>query len=113
MSQSLDKRRQLFCRQRAIDVAVTFCQSSREIIAAHEHLQGASPPDEPWQSLRRTAARNKPDRHLWLSEDRFANGSKTHIHGQRDLTPSAPSPSLDFGNAYLRHVPESLADRLC
>jgi hypothetical protein len=47
-----------------------------------------------------------------LAEDRFANGSKTHVHGQRDLTPSAPGPSLDFGNGYLRHVPEPLADRL-
>jgi hypothetical protein len=25
---------------------------------------------------------------------------------------SAPRPSLDFGNAYLGHVPEALADRL-
>jgi hypothetical protein len=47
-----------------------------------------------------------------LAEDRFANGSKTHVHGQRDLTPSAPGPSLDFGNGYLRHVPEPLADHL-
>jgi hypothetical protein len=62
--------------------------------------------------LRGAAARNKPNRHLWLAEDRFANGSKTHVHGQRDLTPSASGPSFDFGNRYLRHVPESLADRL-
>jgi len=41
-------------------------------------------------------ARNKPNRHLWLAEDRFANGSKTHVHGQRDLTPSTPGPSLDL-----------------
>jgi hypothetical protein len=47
-----------------------------------------------------------------MAEDRFANGSKTHVHGQRDLAPSAPGPSLDFGNGYLRHVPEPLADRL-
>jgi hypothetical protein len=47
-----------------------------------------------------------------VAEDRFANGSKTHVHGQRDLTPSAPGPSLDFGDGYLRHVPEPLADRL-
>jgi hypothetical protein len=47
-----------------------------------------------------------------MTEDRFANGSKTHVHGQRDLTPSAPGPSLDFGNRYLRHVPEPLPDRL-
>jgi hypothetical protein len=47
-----------------------------------------------------------------LAEDRFANGSKTHVNGQRDLTPTAPGPSLDFGNGYLRHVPEPLADRL-
>jgi hypothetical protein len=47
-----------------------------------------------------------------LTEDRFANGSKTHVHGQRDLTPSAPSPSLDFGNSCLGHVPESFANRL-
>ena len=112
MSQFLDKRRQLVRWQRSIDIAVTFCQLRREIIATEEHLQGASPPDEPWQSLRRAAARNKPNRHLWMAEDRFANGSKTHVHGQRDLTPSAPGPSLDFGNGYLRHVPEPLADRL-
>src|SRR5271170_8041884 len=113
MSQFLDKRRQLVRWQRSIDIAVTFCQLRREIIATQEDLQGASPPDEPWQSLRRAAARNKPNRHLWLAEDRFANGSKTHVYGQRDLTPSAPSPSLDFGNGYLGHVPEPLADRLC
>jgi hypothetical protein len=47
-----------------------------------------------------------------MAEDRFANGSKTHVHGQRDLTPSTPGPSLDFGNGYLGHVPEPLADRL-
>jgi hypothetical protein len=47
-----------------------------------------------------------------LAEDRFANGSKTHVHGQRDLTPSAPGPSRDFGNRCLGHVPESFADRL-
>jgi hypothetical protein len=47
-----------------------------------------------------------------LAENRFANGSKTHVHGQRDLTPSAPGPSLDFGNGYFRHVPETLADHL-
>src|SRR5580692_496858 len=112
MSQFLDKRRQLIRRQRSIDIAVTFCQLRREIIATQEHLQGASPPDEPRQSLRRTAARNKPDRHLWLAEDRFASGSKTHVHGERDLTPAAPGPPLDFGNSYLGHVPEALADRL-
>src|SRR5258705_663176 len=112
MSQCLDKRIQLVRWQRSIDIAVTFCQLRREIIATQEHLQGASPPDEPWQSLRSPAARNKPNRHLWVAEDRFANGSKTHVHGQRDLTPSAPGPSLDFGDGYLRHVPEPLADRL-
>src|ERR1700733_938 len=47
-----------------------------------------------------------------MAEDRFANCSKTHIHRQRDFTPSASAPSLDFGNGYLRHVPEPLADRL-
>src|SRR5258705_845605 len=113
MSQCLEKRRQLARWQRSLDIPVTFCQLRREIIATHEHLQGASPPDEPWQSLRRAATRNKPNRHLWLAENRFANGSKTHVHGQRDLTPSAPGPSLDFGNGYLRHVPEPLADHLC
>src|SRR5712691_6120228 len=112
MSEFLDKMRQLVRWQRAIDIAVTFCQLRREIIATEQHLQGASPPHEPWQSLRRAAARNKPNRHLRLAEDRFANGSKTHVHGQRDLTPSAPRTSLDFGNGYLRHVPEPLADRL-
>src|SRR5580700_1100592 len=112
-SQFLDKRRQLVRRQRSIDIAVTFCQLRREIIATYQHLQGASPPDEPWQSLRRAAARNKPNRHLRLAEDRLADGSKTHVYGQRDLTPSAASPSLDFGNGDLRHVPEPLADRLC
>src|SRR5271170_5364249 len=112
MSQFLDKRRQLVRWQRSVDIAVTLCQLRREIIATQEHLQRASPPDEPWQSLRRTAARNKPYRHLWLAEDRFANGSKTYVHGQRDLTPSAPGPSLDFGHGCLGHVPESFADRL-
>jgi hypothetical protein len=57
-------------------------------------------------SLRSAAARNKPNRHLWMAEDRFANGSKTHVHGERDLAPSAPGSSLDFGNGYLGHVPE-------
>src|ERR1700689_3051516 len=47
-----------------------------------------------------------------MAKDRFANGSKTHVHGECDLTPSAPGPSLDFGNGYLGHVPEPLADRL-
>jgi len=47
-----------------------------------------------------------------MAKDRFAYGSKTHVHGQRDLTPSAPAPSLDFGNGYLGHVPEPLADHL-
>jgi hypothetical protein len=47
-----------------------------------------------------------------LAEDRFTNGGKTHVHGECDLTASAPSPSLDFGNGYLGHVPEPLADRL-
>src|SRR5260370_16206511 len=111
--QKPDKRRQLVRWQRSIDIAVTCCQLRREIIATHESLQGASPPDEPWQSLGRAATRNEPNRHLWLAENRFANGSKTHVHGQRDLTPSAPGPSLDFGNGYLRHVPEPLADHLC
>src|SRR5580704_18152775 len=106
MSQFLDKRRQLVRWQRSVDIAVTFCQLCREIIATQEHLQGASPPDEAWQSLRRTAARNKPNRHLRLTEDRFANGGETHVHGQRDLAPSASGPSLDFGNGYLGHVPE-------
>src|ERR1700722_12332467 len=112
MGKFLDKRRQLVRWQRSIDVAVPFRQFRREIIATQEHLQGASPPDEPWQSLRCAAARNKPNRHLWMAEDRFANGGKTHVHGQCDLTPSAPGPSLDFGNGYLRHVPEPLPDRL-
>src|ERR1700679_179192 len=112
MSQFLDKRRQLVRRQRSIDIAVAFCQLRREIIATQEHLQRASPPDEPWQSLRRTAAGNEPDRDLWLTEDRLAKGGKTHVHGERDLTPSAPGAALDFGNRYFRHVPEALADRL-
>jgi hypothetical protein len=47
-----------------------------------------------------------------LAEDRFANGSKTHVHGQGDLTSSAPGPSLDFGDGCLGHVPESFADQL-
>src|ERR1700690_3007883 len=112
VSQFLDKRRQLVRWQRSIDIAVTFRQFCREIIAAQEHLQGASPPHESWQSLRRAPTRNQPNRHLWLAKDRFANGSKTHVHGQRDLTPSAPGPSLDFRNSCLGHVPESFADRL-
>jgi hypothetical protein len=112
MSQFLDKWRQLIRRQRPIDIAVTLCQFCREIIATQENLQGASPPNEPWQSLRRTAARNKPDRHFRLAEDRFAYGSKTHVHRERDLAPSAPGPSLDFGDGYLGHIPEALADRL-
>src|SRR5260370_21095139 len=110
--QKPDKRRQLVRWQRSIDIAVTFCQLRREIIATQEHLQGASPPDEPRQSLRSAPTRNKPNRHLWMAEDRFANRMKTHVHGQCDLTPSAPGPSLDFGNGYLRHVPEPLADHL-
>jgi hypothetical protein len=32
-----------------------------------------------------------------LAEDRFANGSKTHVHGERDLASLTPGPSLDFG----------------
>src|SRR5258706_7426094 len=95
MSQLLDKRRQLVRWQRSIDITVTFCQLRREIIATQEHLQGASPPDEPWQSLRRAAARHKPNRHLWMAEDRFANGSKTHVHRHGHLTSSAPGPALD------------------
>src|SRR5882724_13350680 len=67
---------------------------------------------ERWQSLRSVATRNEPNRNCRMAEDRFANGSKTHVHGERDLTPSAPGPSLDFGDGYLRHVPEPLADRL-
>jgi hypothetical protein len=47
-----------------------------------------------------------------MAEDRFANGGEAQVDGQRDLTPSAPGPSLDFGNRYLRHVPEPLPDRL-
>jgi hypothetical protein len=47
-----------------------------------------------------------------MAEDRFANGSKTHIHRQGDFTSSAPGPSLDFGNGYFGHVPEPLANRL-
>src|ERR1700733_4739977 len=105
MSQFLDKRRQLVRRQRSIDIAVTFCQLRREIIATHEYLQGASPPDEPWQSLRSAATRNEPNRHFRMAEDRFTKGSKTHVHGECDLTASAPGPSLDFGNGYLGHVP--------
>src|SRR5580700_2903560 len=112
VSQSLDKGRQLVRWQRSIDIAVTFCQFCREIIATHENLQGASPPDEPWQSLRGATARNKPNRYLRLAEDRLAYGSKTHVHGQRDLTPSAPGSPLDLGNGHLGHVPEPLADHL-
>ena len=56
--------------------------------------------DEPWQSLCRAAARNKPNRHFWLTENCFANGSKTHVHGQRDLIASTPAPSFDFGDGY-------------
>jgi hypothetical protein len=92
VSQFLDKGRQLVRWQRSIDIAVRFCQLRREFIATQEHLQGTSPPDEPWQSLRSAAARNKPNRHLWMAEDRFANGSKTHVHGQSDLTPPGPVP---------------------
>src|ERR1700685_2133705 len=47
-----------------------------------------------------------------MAEDRFANGSQTHVHRQRDRPPSAPGPSLDFGNGCLRHVPEPRADHL-
>jgi hypothetical protein len=47
-----------------------------------------------------------------MAKDRFAYGGETHVHGQRDLTPSAPAPSVDFGNGYLGHVPEPLADHL-
>jgi hypothetical protein len=47
-----------------------------------------------------------------LAEDRFTNGRKTHVHGQRDLTPAASGSSLNFGNRCLGHVPESFADRL-
>jgi hypothetical protein len=47
-----------------------------------------------------------------LAEDRFAGGSKAHVHGQRDLTAPSPGPSLNFGNRCLWHVPESFADRL-
>src|SRR5271170_2755219 len=112
MSQFLDKGRQFVRRQRSSDIPVTICQLRREIIATQKHLQRASPPDEPWQSLRGTAARNKPDRHLWLAEDRFAKGGKTHVHGERDLAASAPGPSLDFRYGDFRHVPEPLADRL-
>src|SRR5271155_5945537 len=112
VSQFLDKRRQLVRRQRSIDIAVTFCQLRREIIATQEHLQSASPPHEPWQSLRTTPTWNQPNRHLWVAEDRFANGRKTHVHCQRNLTSSAPGPPLDFGNCCLGHVTESFADRL-
>ena len=52
MGQSLDEGRQLVRWQRSIDIAVMFRQFGGEIIATQEHLQGASPPDEPWQSLR-------------------------------------------------------------
>jgi hypothetical protein len=47
-----------------------------------------------------------------LTEDRFAQGSKTHVHGQCDLAPSSSGSSLDFGNGYLWHIPEPLANRL-
>jgi hypothetical protein len=110
VSQFLDKGRQLVRGQRSIDIAVRFCQLRREIIATQEHLQGASPPDEPWQSLRSAAARNKPNRHLWMAEDRFADGTK-HMSTARAIS-LPPDPSLDFGNGHLRHVPEPLADRL-
>src|SRR5260370_41074447 len=99
--QKPDKRRQLVRWQRSIDITVTFCQLRREIIATQEHLQGASPADEPWQSLRRAAARNEPNRNFRLAEDRFANCRKTHVHGECDRTASAPGPSLDFGAGYL------------
>jgi hypothetical protein len=62
--------------------------------------------------LRTTPTWNQPNRHLWVAEDRFANGRKTHIRSQRDLTPSAAGASLDFCNDRLGHIPESLADRL-
>src|SRR6202046_5666787 len=81
-------------------------------MTTQEHLQSASAPDQPRQSLGRAAARNQTNRDLRMAEDRFANGSKTHIRRQRDFTPSTPGPSLDFGDGYLRHVPEPLADRL-
>src|SRR5258708_37462554 len=47
-----------------------------------------------------------------MAKDGFANGSKANVYGQRDFTPPTASASLDFGNGYLRHVPESLADHL-
>src|SRR5271163_1158416 len=112
VGQFLDKGRQLVRWQRSIDIAVPFCQFCREIIATQKHLQGASPPNEPWQSLRGATARNKPDRALWLAEDRLAYGSKTHVHGQRDLVPAAPGTPLYLGNGHLGHVPESLTDHL-
>jgi len=62
--------------------------------------------------LRGAATRNKPNRNLRLAEDRLAHGSKTHVHGQRDLIPSAAGPPLDLGDGHLGHVPEPLADHL-
>ncbi|KUN40804.1 hypothetical protein AQJ27_40820 [Streptomyces olivochromogenes] len=112
MSQFFDKRRQLVRRQRSVDITVTFCQFCWYVVATQEYLQGASPPHEPWQSLRSAASRNKTDRHFRLAEDCFADGCETHVHGQRDLTASTPGPTLDFGNAHLGHVPEPLSDRL-
>src|SRR3984957_6389537 len=98
MGQFLDKRSQLVRRQRSIDIAGTFSQLRREIVATQEHLQRASPPDEPWQSRRETATRNKPGRQFWVAEDPLSKGRKTHVHGHRDLTPSTPGSPLDFGN---------------
>src|ERR1700678_2339456 len=112
VGQSLDKGRQLVRWQRSIDIAVTLCQFCGEIIATQEHLQGAAPPDEPWQSLRGAAARNEPNRDLRLTEDRFAYGGKTQVHSQRDLIPSAPGSPLDLGNGHLGHVSDPLADHL-
>jgi hypothetical protein len=63
--------------------------------------------------LRTATARNKPNRDLWLREKRFVQGSKAHVHSQSDLTSSSPSPSFDFCDGYLRHVPEPFADHLC
>jgi hypothetical protein len=113
VSHFLDKGRQVVRWQRSIDIAIAFCQLRREIIASKEHFQGASTPDESWESLRSAAAWKKPNRHLWMAKDGFANGSKTHVHSQRDLAPSAAGASLNFGNGYFRHVPESLPDHLC
>src|SRR5260370_10524011 len=64
--QKPDKRRQLVRWQHSIDIAVTFCQLRREIIATEEHLQGASPPDEPWQSLRSEEHTSELHSHLNL-----------------------------------------------